>query len=86
MPTAVAIQWVEVTTPNVPSISGRVVKVLGLTLVMKISAFCWSFSTFGVLVRAAAAGVLHETSVPRIQTATVVYLSAEGKKRGARTP
>src|SRR5579859_4232238 len=34
MPTAVAIQWVEVTTPNVPSISGRVVKVLGLILVM----------------------------------------------------
>jgi len=26
MPTPVAIQWVEVTTPNVPSISGRVVK------------------------------------------------------------
>src|ERR1700726_5219393 len=35
MPTAVAIQWVVVTTPNVPSISGRVVKVFGLTLVMK---------------------------------------------------
>ena len=30
MPTAVAIQWVEVTTPNVPSISGRVVKGFGL--------------------------------------------------------
>src|SRR5437879_3450777 len=30
MPTAVAIQWVEVTTPNVPSISGRVVNGLGL--------------------------------------------------------
>ncbi len=35
MPTAVAIQWVVVTTPKVPSISGRVVKVFGLTLVMK---------------------------------------------------
>src|SRR5579863_9404470 len=35
MPTAVAIQWVVVTTPNVPSISGRVVKVFGLILVMK---------------------------------------------------
>ena len=35
MPTAVAIQWVEVTTPNVPSISGRVVKGLGLTLLMR---------------------------------------------------
>ena len=32
MPTAVAIQCVEVTTPNVPSISGRVVKGLGLIL------------------------------------------------------
>jgi hypothetical protein len=32
MPTAVAIQWVEATTPNVPSISGRVVKGLGLML------------------------------------------------------
>src|SRR5258705_4608575 len=32
MPTAVAIQWVEATTPNVPSISGRVVKRLGLML------------------------------------------------------
>ncbi len=30
MPTAVAIQWVEATTPNVPTISGRVVKGLGL--------------------------------------------------------
>jgi hypothetical protein len=30
MPTAVAIQWVEVTTPKVPSISGRVVNGLGL--------------------------------------------------------
>src|SRR5215471_5641095 len=32
MPTAVAIQWVEVTTPKVPSISGRVVKGSGLIL------------------------------------------------------
>src|SRR5664280_1083097 len=32
MPTAVAIQWVEVTTPNVPSISGRVVNGLGFIL------------------------------------------------------
>src|ERR1700712_2477584 len=36
MPTAVAIQWVEVTTPNVPSISGRVVKGSGLMLLMGI--------------------------------------------------
>ena len=31
----VASQWVEVTTPNVPSISGRVVKGLGLILLME---------------------------------------------------
>ena len=31
MATAVAIQWVVAATPNVPSISGRVVKALGLT-------------------------------------------------------
>src|ERR1700745_540852 len=30
MPTAVAIQWVEATTPNVPSISGREVNGFGL--------------------------------------------------------
>src|SRR5262252_6335428 len=34
MPTAVAIQWVEATTPKVPSISGRVVNGLGLTLLI----------------------------------------------------
>src|SRR5688572_27164760 len=37
MPTAVAIQWVEVTTPNVPSTSGRVVKGLGLMFFMVLS-------------------------------------------------
>src|SRR5947209_1526235 len=36
MPTAVAIQWVEVTTPNVPSISGRVVNRFGLTKFMGV--------------------------------------------------
>jgi hypothetical protein len=30
IPTAVAIQWVDVTTPKVPSISGRVVNGFGL--------------------------------------------------------
>src|SRR5271167_603728 len=34
MPTAVAIQCVDVTTPNVPSISGRVVNGFGLTFEM----------------------------------------------------
>src|SRR3954467_7646830 len=36
MPTAVAIQWVDVTTPKVPSISGRVVKRFGLTKFMEL--------------------------------------------------
>ena len=34
MPTAVAIQWVDATTPKVPSISGLVVKGSGLMLLM----------------------------------------------------
>src|SRR6202022_3790474 len=34
IPTAVAIQWVDVTTPKVPSISGRVVNGLGLILLI----------------------------------------------------
>jgi hypothetical protein len=34
IPTAVAIQWVEVTTPKVPSISGLVVNGLGLILLI----------------------------------------------------
>jgi len=38
MPTAVAIQCVEVTTPNVPTISGRVVKGLGLMRFRGISS------------------------------------------------
>src|SRR4030095_2761352 len=36
MPTAVAIQCVEVTTPNVPVISGRVVNGLGLMNFMNV--------------------------------------------------
>src|SRR5579863_4537059 len=36
IPTAVAIQWVEVTTPKVPSISGRVVNGSGLMLLMGV--------------------------------------------------
>src|SRR5262245_24324263 len=39
MPTAVAIQWVDETTPNVPSISGRVVKGFGLILPAMRSKF-----------------------------------------------
>src|ERR1700736_2514684 len=37
IPTAVAIQWVEVTTPNVPSISGLVVNGSGLMNVIRES-------------------------------------------------
>src|SRR4029077_19537625 len=39
IPTAVATQWVEVTTPNVPSISGRVVNGSGLMLLMGIQCY-----------------------------------------------
>jgi hypothetical protein len=37
----VAIQWVEVTTPNVPSISGLVVNGSGLILLMGTYRLCW---------------------------------------------
>src|SRR6218665_1398746 len=40
IPTAEAIQWVEVTTPNVPRISGRVVNVV-IFLSFGISMFTW---------------------------------------------
>src|SRR6266478_2335320 len=40
IPTAVAIQWVEVTTPKVPSISGLVVNGSGLMLL--IGFHCWA--------------------------------------------
>src|ERR671913_1785488 len=42
MPTAVAIQWVDATTPKVPSISGRVVKGLGLMNPIAAAAQEWS--------------------------------------------
>src|SRR5674476_848507 len=50
IPTAVAIQWVEVTTPKVPSISGLVVNGSGLMLLM------------GTQGCAAAAGRAHLTT------------------------
>ena len=40
--TAVAIQWVVAATPNVPSISGRVVNGFGLTKDMGPSASLWA--------------------------------------------
>src|SRR6185312_12979854 len=43
IPTAVAIQWVEVTTPKVPSISGRVVNGSGLMLLaMGLAPSCFA--------------------------------------------
>src|ERR1700730_19182042 len=48
MPTAVAIQCVVVTTPNVPSISGRVVKVFGLTLVIYVLLLVSDFLLSGM--------------------------------------
>ena len=52
MPTAVAIQWVEVTTPNVPSISGRVVKGLGLILLMNpVSRATFRLRTYSTVLR-----------------------------------
>src|SRR5664279_4216817 len=50
IPTAVAIQCVEVTTPNVPSISGLVVNGSGLILLMGFQGF------------AAASGLMHLTT------------------------
>src|SRR5712675_3210168 len=40
IPTAVAIQWVDATTPNVPSISGLVVN--GSGLILLIGIHCWT--------------------------------------------
>src|SRR5450759_793365 len=50
IPTAVAIQWVDVTTPKVPSISGLVVNGSGLILLI------------GFHLRADAAGRAHLTT------------------------
>src|ERR1700761_7851997 len=62
IPTAVAIQWVEVTTPKVPSISGRVVNVLGLTLVMySLCGIAWSGTLPVDLAGCAAPGWRIET-------------------------
>src|SRR5438105_11031192 len=48
IPTAVAIQWVEVTTPKVPSISGRVVNGSGLMLLpMGLAPSCLARDHFG---------------------------------------
>src|SRR3982075_1354957 len=54
IPTAVAIQWVEVTTPNVPSISGLVVNGSGLVLLIEIH-HCVEVAWRGDLATAKAA-------------------------------
>src|SRR6202050_2164138 len=67
MPTAVAIQWVEVTTPNVPSISGRVVKVFGLMLVIKcllLLSDIWAVSGLRRRPYCVVLGQRIETNVP----------------------
>ena len=57
MPTAVAIQWVEVTTPNVPSISGRVVKGFGLMF------FIGCFSSVGPIFQGSTNQLLPRRSI-----------------------
>jgi hypothetical protein len=46
MPTAVAIQCVDVTTPNVPSISGRVVNAFGLMTLMANTSANWAMAKY----------------------------------------
>src|SRR3954453_17414312 len=67
IPTAVAIQCVEVTTPNVPSISGRVVNGSGLILLMEIQGL------------AACAGGALDHSQASLPTAP--FTSPEGRGR-----
>src|SRR3984957_14670307 len=54
IPTAVAIQWVEVTTPKEPSISGRVVNGSGLILLILIH-YCAGAARPAHLITAEAA-------------------------------
>src|ERR1700730_6670325 len=69
IPTAVAIQWVEVTTPKVPSISGLVVKGSGLTLLMGIHC-CGGVLLGGALDH--SQGGLPPGPVPRIAPILVI--------------
>src|SRR5664279_2730003 len=75
IPTAVAIQCVEVTTPNVPSISGLVVNGSGLMLLMGIHAF------------AAASGRAHLTTAgARCQPAPARSRSHHRDQAGVLAP
>src|ERR1700761_9462602 len=58
IPTAVAIQCVEVTTPKVPSISGLVVKGSGLILLITVHHFA-GIGDFGRLTKARATAIYH---------------------------
>src|SRR5947209_11287658 len=77
IPTAVAIQCVEVTTPKVLSISGRVVNGSGLILLMKNPAACGAGAALehsrsgmptGVSVSRTRCGILHDAAQSRDRT------------------
>src|SRR3984893_9511030 len=74
IPTAVAIQWVEVTTPKVPSISGRVVNGLGLMLLM------------GPSTAAPNGPAVHHTQVGKPMPYTFILTRHSGKARSERSP
>src|SRR5262245_52538918 len=65
MPTAVAIQWVEVTTPKVPSITGRVVKGLGLMLPAMGSCALYSWRRHLITGSGPDQPALRASSMPR---------------------
>ena len=72
IPTAVAIQWVEVTTPNVPSISGLVVNGSGLMLLMGIH--CYGLDVGGALD--------HSRDAPANRLAVLVIMQTTRPRRG----
>src|ERR1700691_2118386 len=78
MPTAVAIQCVEVTTPKVPSISGRVVKVFGLTLVMNDLGV---LLIIGAFERTVAPARLRDPWLPHRHIMYLMYRAARAATR-----
>src|SRR3984885_13599870 len=73
MPTAVAIQWVVVTTPNVPSISGRVVNVLGLTLVINVLLLPSDMEAFSAGCAASGARIEIETVTVSLEVSQCIW-------------
>src|ERR1700733_3417782 len=71
MPARVAIQWVVVTTPNVPSISGRVVNVLGLTLVINVLLLPSDMEAFPA--GCAASGARIETVTASLEVSQCIW-------------